>query len=70
MKRGRGGDSTEAIKEVWMQGYREGLRRAGGVPVVKIDPADIARVYEPGTCAHPDECPCSSSERRESRERE
>ncbi len=26
MKRGKGGDSTEAIKAVWMEGYREGLR--------------------------------------------
>lgn len=26
--------------------------------VVEIDPADIARVYEHGTCAHPEDCPC------------
>jgi len=25
---------------------------------VEIDPADIARVYEPGICAHPEDCPC------------
>lgn len=58
MKRGRGGDSVEAIKAVWMQGFREGLRR-GAIPVVRISDEDLRAVCEPGHCAHPDQCPCS-----------
>ncbi len=59
-KRGRGGDSQDALREIWMQGYREGIR-VGGVPVVKVKPQDIARVYEHGACGN-SECPVCGSQ--------
>ncbi len=68
MKHGKGGDSIEAIKAVWMEGYREGRRiGAGTVPFVEIDPADIEAVYaEP--CSHPETCPaCGTNGKRKTR---
>jgi len=52
----RGGDSQDALRKVWMEGYERGKRDASAPPVVVIDTADLAAVYS-HPCDHPDECP-------------
>lgn len=53
MKRGKGGDSLEAIRRIWMDGYNEARRELGRPPVVYISTEDLARVHELGTCGNP-----------------
>lgn len=53
--RGKGGDSTDALRRVWMEGYEAG-QRAAVAPVVEIDPADIVAAYS-HPCANPESCP-------------
>lgn len=63
MKRGKGGDSTEAIRAVWMEGYERGRavgRQAGAPPVVEIEPANIVAAYA-HPCANPTECPACAA---------
>lgn len=65
MFRGKGGDSTEALRRVWMEGYEAGKRAASTPPVVvEIDPADIQAAYS-HPCANPASCPaCRSRDQR------
>lgn len=51
--KGRGGDSVEALRKIWMEGYEAGKKAAGAIPVVQITRADIQRVYEAGSCGNP-----------------
>ena len=58
MKRGRGGDSVEAIRAIWMEGYNTGYRagltlaRSNRIPEVEITTHDLNRVYERGSCGN------------------
>ena len=61
MKRGKGGDSQDALRAIWTEGYQRGLMdgmRGRRIPEVKITETDLRRVFEPGSCAHPTDCPC------------
>lgn len=53
------GDSIEALRRIWMEGYERGMRDSG-VPFVAIKPEDLRRVYEPGSCGNA-ACPCASA---------
>jgi hypothetical protein len=59
MKPGKGGDTTEALRKIWMEGYNHARREAGLHEAVRvvITAADLARATEPGHCASPQACP-------------
>jgi len=64
----RSHESIDAIRQVWMEGYNHARREMGlGPRLVMISENDIRQVFEPGTCAHPRECPCSSPSGEEKR---
>lgn len=56
--------ALEALRDVLAA--HDARHRRASAPVVKIDPADLARVNEPGTCAHPEGCPCSGAAKQTS----
>lgn len=70
----RGGDSQSALRKVWMEGYRQGRKDEAfaeaqrkshaktDVPVVQVNPADIAAVYA-HDCANPEVCPACKQRR-------
>ena len=63
------GDSVEALKEIWMQGYREGYRQGlvsrAPATVVEISRADLLAVQH-GNCGNP-KCPVCGEGEKESR---
>ena len=61
------GDSVEALRKIWTEGYERGLRegrRERRPATVEISHEDLRAVYsEP--CANPDECPaCKANAKR------
>ena len=62
---GRGSDSLDALRAIWMEGYRRGLAEGASgrkLPLVDITHEDLARTFEHGSCGNPN-CPACSTVR-------